>query len=509
MSLARRILGNTIAQVFGKVFVALIGLLTVKILTNYLDQTEFGAYTIAYEFLAIFAIGADLGLFTIAVKEMSEDESKIHKIMGNVLSLRTILSILVMVIAVAAAFLIPKYQGTQIPVAVAIGSISVVLSILNGTVSALLQVHLKMHFASLALIVGRLAGFLYLLGVVYIGYTDDTFMGLYQAMVAGVVTNVIMFAITTYYAEKLGKIRYEFDIKFWREVIFKALPYGLALILSTIYFRVDSLLLSLMKDQQEVAVYGLGMKILEIFTIIPLYFMNSVLPTLTRAAKETQATYNRIIQYAFDFLNLISMPMVAGVLVVAYPVIFVMSNADYLSRVSEGFYGSDIALQILIFAMLFSFLNVLFAFILIAVNKQAKLLYINAAMVIFNIVTNIMIIPSWGFRGAAFTSVITELLILILNARVAYTYLPYKINLGNFFKIIFSSIIMGIVVFYFVENFQAALQAKVIIFAIPLGVLVYGTLLIITGALTKDMLKLLLKNKTSVDPNTPRPGDNV
>lgn len=495
MSLARKVLTNTFAQVAGKLVVALIGLVTIRLLAQYLDEQQLGHYIAAYEFLAIFAIAADLGLFTIAVKEMSEDSKKMPLIIGNVLSLRTILSVVVMAIAVMAAFIIPKYQGTEIPFAVAIGSLSIILSILNGTLSSVLQVHLKMYWESLALILGRGFGLLYLFYIIYFVHTNDTTAGFYHAMLAGVFTNLIMIAITGFCASRLTTIRYRFDYQLWKEVLLKSLPYGLALILNTIYFRVDSLLIFFLKDARELAVYGVAMKILDAMAILPLYFMNSILPTLTRVVKETKETYNRIIQYAFDFLSVASLAMVGGIFTLAYPIIFIVSDEKYLSRLAEGFYGSDIALRILIFASLFSFLNVLFAFILIAVNKQVKLLYINATMVVLKIVSNLIIIPIWGFVGACVTSVITELLILIFNAYWARRYVDYSIKLKTLHKAVFAAILMSVAVHFFVQNYADLFQTKIILLAIPLGGVVYIGLLWLTKAFDLEMLRLLFARK--------------
>ncbi len=493
MSLARKILTNTFAQIGGKAIVALIGLVTIRLLAQYLDETEMGHYFAAYEFLAVFAIAADLGLFTIAVKEMSEDSKRMPVIIGNVLSLRTILSVVVMTIAVASAFIIPKYQGTEIPIAVAIGSISIVLSILNGTISSILQVHLKMYWESMALILGRLLGLGYLVYVIKIAYTHDTTLGFYHAMLAGVFTNMLMLAITTYFARRLTKIEYKFDFQLWKEVLLKSLPYGLALILSTIYFRVDSLLIFFLKDAKELATYGVAMKILDAMTILPLYFMNSILPTLTRVVKETKESYNRIIQYSFDFLSVASLALVGGVFTLAYPIIFVVSDEKYLSRLSEGFYGSDIALKILIFASLFSFLNVLFAFVLIAVNQQVKLLYINATMVVFKIISNLIIIPIYGFVGACVTSVITEFFILIFNAYWAKRYVDYSLSMKTFFKAVFATLLMSVILYFVIKIYGDTFGGKIILITIPLGGVIYLGSLWVTKAINKDMLALLFK----------------
>lgn len=493
MSVARKILSNTIAQVIGKVVVAFIGLAVVKISTNYLSLEGYGEYVLIYEFLAFFGIAADLGLFTIAVKEMSEDEKRIPQIIGNILSLRTILVVLTMGLAILTVFLVPKYADTRIPIGVAIASLTVFFTILNGTISSVLQTKLKMEIASITTVLGRIISLGLMIYVVFYGFKTDTNTGFYMLIAAGVVGNLAMLISTNYFVRKITPLKYRFDLDLWKEVLVKSLPYGLALILNTIYFRVDSILISVIKDQEEVGIYGVAMKMLEHFAILPLYFMNAVLPVLTRAVKEKSAKYKKIIRYAFDFLAAMAVPMVVGGVVLAFPIIFIISSPEYLSRLSEGFYGSDIAFQILIFALLFQFLNVLFAFILIAVNKQSRLLYINGAVVIFNIVTNIIFIPHYGFRGAALTSVISELMILIATWIVAKRYLEFSINLKNLAKIIFSALVMGVAIHYLQPFAYSLIENWSVLLLIPIGAGIYTVMLLITKTVDKEMLALLKK----------------
>lgn len=498
MSTARKILSNTIAQVLGKISVALLGLAVVKISTSYLSVEGYGEYILVYEFLAFFGIAADLGLFTIAVKEMSEDEKNIPKIIGNILSLRTILVVTTMALAIAAVFLMPNYAGTRIPLGVAIASITVILTILNGTISSVLQAKLKMQIASIATVLGKFISVGAMVYVVFYGFPNDTTTGFYMLLAAGILGNFIMLITTNYHVRKITTLKYQFDIQFWKSVLKKSLPYGIALILNTIYFRIDAILISVIRGSEEVGVYGVAMKMLEHFAILPLYFMNSVLPVLTKALKEKSEKYKEIIRYSFDFLAALAIPMVVGGVILAYPIIFIVSTPEFLSRLSEGFMGSDIAFSILIFALLFQFLNVLFAFILISIDKQTKLLYINGACVIFNLITNIIFIPKYGFAAAAVTSVLSELFILILTYFTAKKYLKFSINWLSLLKITVSAFVMGAVVkilqpisYGYIENWNVLLL-------VPLGMIIYAAMLFITKTVDKKMLRLLKKGETIV-----------
>lgn len=89
----KKIYTNTIAQIAGKIATALISIFMIKILTNYLDIAGYGLYSKIYNYLSIFAVIADLGLYTITVRELTQyqnDSKMMARIAGNVLSLRTL-----------------------------------------------------------------------------------------------------------------------------------------------------------------------------------------------------------------------------------------------------------------------------------------------------------------------------------------------------------------------------------------------------------------------------------
>ena len=331
MSIARKILSNTAAQLVGKAFMALLGIAVVKICTNYLSVKDYGEYVMIYEFLAFFGIAADLGLFTIAVKEMSKDESQTEKIIGNVLSLRTILVLITMIAAVIAVFLIQSYENTHIPFGVAIASVTIFLTIVNGTISSVLQSRLKMEYASVAMVAGKATSVAVMLYVVIWGFPNNKEAGFLMLIGAGIVGNLVMTLITNHYVKKITTLKYRFDFDVWKNVFIQALPYGIALILNTVYFRVNSMFISFIRGQEEVGVYAVAMRMLEQLTVLPLYFMNSVLPVLTRSLEEKNDKYKSIIKYSFDFLAAMAVPMAIGGIVLSTQIIRVVSSPEYLT----------------------------------------------------------------------------------------------------------------------------------------------------------------------------------
>ncbi len=511
MSIARKILENTFVQFGGKIITAVLSIFVLKMISGYLGTAGYGDYTTVYQYLAFFGIAADFGIFTITVKEMSKDTKKIPQILGNVMGMRTALALITMGLAAIVVFLIPSYSDTVIPMGVLIATLATIFTLLNGTVSTVLQVHLKMHYATIALIIGKVFSVGYIAAVVYYLFNTDTVTGFEHLIWAGVLGNLVMLIITTYFTRRYTKITYRFDYSYWKKIFITSLPYGVALVLNNIYFRLDVLLMTLILPHSvdladgtascateicgdtEAGLYGVGMRFLEMLIIIPVYYMNSVLPVMTRFLEEQSEKLKKIIQYSFDFLVATAAPIMVGGFILAVPIIRLISDEEFLSGTVHTF-GSDVAVQFLMFAMFFSFINALFGFTLVVLNRQKQLMYINLACVIFNLVSNLMVIPHWGFRGAAATSIICELFILAFTFAAVKKALHFRLEFGTMWKIFISSAVMGAVVYGSEIWLNGLWYIYKLALLIPLGGVVYGIMLLWTRAITPEM-QALLKRK--------------
>lgn len=493
MTIARKILSNTAFQIIGRAGVAVLSLAVIKIITSYLSVEKYGEYTNVYEFLALFAIIADFGLYTISVREMSKDEDNIPRLLGNILSIRVGVGVIVLTFLIIAGFLVPSHQGTQIPYAIMIATTAALIALINGTITSVFQVKYVMQKAAIAQIIGKIVQVGYMVLVAFVLFNADKFDGFYHLFLAGVFGNGAMLILTIYFVSKFTPIKFRFDGDQISYLLKQALPYGLALFLSNIYFRADAILIFNIRGSFENGLYGVAARILEALVILPIFFMNAVLPTLTKHIKEKRESYRKIIQYTFDFQLVLSLPFLVGGFILAKPLIRMISKPEFVSNVEAGFLGSDVALQIVLFSFVLVALNVIFNFTLIAIGKQSQLIWINGVCATFNVITNLIFIPMYGFRGAAFTTITSELLVFLLVFTTTKKFLPFTISLNRGMKIIFSALIMGVVVYALRDPLHGMIGNYHLAILIPLGAAIYGGSLFATKAVNKEILDLVRK----------------
>ena len=98
--------------------------------------------------------------------------------------------------------------------------------------------------------------------------------------------------------------------------------------------------------------------------------------------------------------------------------------------------------------------------------KEVTITKIYAIAAIFNVVLNFIMIPYFSYNGAATATVLSDLLIMIIQLYVIYK-LGYRVNrklLADLIKIIIGSSILGIALYILNLNMWIALPVGIVIY---------------------------------------------
>ena len=418
----KKIYTNTIAQIGGKVLTALISIAMIKILTGYLDIAGYGLYSKIYNYLSIFAVIADLGLYTITVRELSahkDDEKMVAKISSNVLTLRTISGACIIIFSLGIGYFIDGYNSKEAMIGIAITSIFTLLGLVNSSLMSYLQSILKTEFSIIANTGGKLLTLgIILLSAAFLDGVDHTekFM---LVMLAGLAGNLLMTVLTWWYANRWHPVRFGWNTTYIKHILIISLPYGLALFLNVIFFKVDVILLSVLEKPEladtAIALYSLPMKIVEVGMMYGTVFLNSLLPVLTDsiAKKDTEKT-QKLMHHAFLLLSIAGAGIAIFLFLLAPWVIRIISTDAFVHTAVMGYTSVD-AMRIVVWIFLVYFVSSLYTYALIARGEQRQMMYINAIVALINIVGNLIFIPMYSFIGSAWVTLVTQILLLMLT----------------------------------------------------------------------------------------------
>ncbi len=428
-TLYKKIASNTIAQIASKALTAIISIFLIGILTKNLPQELYGSYNKVFNYFGIFAFLADLWLYTITIREIARGIETKEKIIWNVLSLRILLWGIIAVFALWLAYFLPAYRDIYTFSALCVVSIFTIISLINSSILALMQSQMKMEFSLVSLVAWKLINIIlvwYFL-LVYFSSVESS----YSAFVSIFVIATIGIWLTTFlnflYAKNICSLRLRFDREYMQHIFKISLPYGIALFLSVVYFKVDIILLSLMEAPQKadisIALYGLPMKIIEVLMVLGWFYLNSLLPSLSSYVKEKKyQDISRLFSLSLKFLGALWIYIFLMGNLFKTEIIALIATQEYITP-SLSYYNSVDVLSVVFAVLIFHFLSLALIYILIAFEKQSILLKINICITLVNIIGNILIIPYYSFFGAAVITLISQILLMIISYSVVRKYI--------------------------------------------------------------------------------------
>jgi O-antigen/teichoic acid export membrane protein len=452
-STRRRVASNTAVQVAGKAAVLGMGLISIAVLTRYLGAGAYGRYTLALMYMQLFGVLADVGLYATVVREISKRPSRTDELVGNVLTLRLVLSLAVIALAAGFSLLLP--YPTDVRVAILIAGAPLLFGMLTSTFVGILQSKLRMGRAVVADVLGRAVA---LVLVLLVAALD---LGFYAVMAAAAGGTFATLVVTSLLTRRLASVRLRRDPHVWRTLLTAALPLGLALAINAVYFRADTLIISLYEPYTEVGLYTLAYRILELALVVGAVFLNTTFPLLSDAVAHDEPRALRTIQLSIDLFVMLGAPLVAGGLILAPDIIEIAGGAE--------FKGAAAPLRILLAAGALAWINGVFGYALIAKDRQASALWLNAGALLFNVGLNFLLIPRWGIVVAAVVTLASEIVILAgsyILMRRHFDFFPIPRTL---LSALLAAIAMGAVLW-------ALIDAPVLVL-VPLGALVYGAVL--------------------------------
>jgi O-antigen/teichoic acid export membrane protein len=395
--LTLRLAANSLVQAIGGGLGALISFFTFVAVTRGLGPEAFGDLTAALVFLYLPVVLAELGFTTTVVREISREPERTEAAMRASIPLRALVSAAVIGAAVGLGMAMPFSDRTK--VAILISSIGAFLTLMTVSVVPVLQAQLKMHWAVAGNLAGRLATLVLTLAALGVG------LGFKSIVAAQVIGLAVTFLVYLVIVVRLVPLRPIVDPAYWRTLLTTSVVLGLAVALAQIYFRIDTLLIALLRDSVEVGLYGAAYKFIELSEFVSAAVGASVLPPLARFVAVGDPRAQRLVQRAFDVVVAAAAPLAVGMLVFAPEIIRLTAGSEFGE-------ASD-ALRLLAPYVLFSFVGGLFWRTLLATGRDRRLLSIALSVLSFNVTLNLIFVPMYGFEAAAAVAVVSEICALV------------------------------------------------------------------------------------------------
>ncbi len=475
MTSSKRIAKNTFVILVSEAISLLLSFIFIAVLAQYLGVKHYGIYTFAFAFVALFKTFFDFGLNTLIVRETARNQINTQYYLANAFAIEVLFSVFFVVAIPLIAYLIgyPLETVFIVCIAAAIAAIDT----FSGLNYAFFKAYEIREYEAYTKIAGKLVFITLGFVSIYLGFD------LPQIVTLFIISSVISFLLSYGFIHAhICPLTLNVRPRHWISLMKLAFPFALSILLIEIYFNIDMTMLSYLQGDEPVGLYSVAYRFITIFLIIPAAFTLSIFPVYSRLFEHAGDGLHIAFHKSVEYLLVLSIPISIGITIIADNII--------LAFFGEMYSDSIIALQILIWVIAFLFVNYTCNSILQSILKPNLCISSLIISAIFNIALNALLIPVYSYKGAAFATVATEILLLSL-----YTY--HLKNNGirfNFFKFISTPVIAGLFMalsIYVVKSLMAAypdiLQMLIVI---PLGMLVYVLSLIKIRKFDRDDLAI-------------------
>ncbi|MFA6296306.1 MAG: flippase [Patescibacteria group bacterium] len=426
----KRLLFDTMFALSANTIFKVLNAIIVIVLANYLGPDKYGIYSTAIAFIGIFLVFSDMGLRMLLIQEGSKDIKKAPVYFGNAIIFQSILTVLVIPIL----FITSKLFGYS--------HITVILILVLGPALFLIE-QSRVSWAVLRLkninnsvsISEVLQGFASLGAIFFITKLSDTPTNqtLFYIAISQLVINFVYFIVLFIYASK-AVFKPEFALKALKGMLKKSYIFALSELFFTVYFQVDQIVISIIKNAQDVGFYSAPFKVIIFFLFIPRILVRISRPFMYKLFYGGMDKYKRINIFFHRYYSAIGIPLGILTILLAQPIILFLFKEKYSASIP--------VLKVFGWFIMFYFISVASSQSLTTLLKQKTLTKIQATTVILNLILDIIFVCYFGFVGAAYATLIVQIIASCLFIYFDAKYMQEKII--NIIKPLFSIIAAGI-----------------------------------------------------------------
>ncbi len=472
MALGRKLAYNVSVNVVVKVATTALSLVGIGIMTRYLGTAGFGDYATVLAFFALFVALSDFGLYQITAREIGKQNAQEEeRTINRVFALRLCISGITALIAIAITPFLP--YNTMVRGGIAIVAVAFFFGSSYGILNSVFQKHLRMDLIVIAEFCGKA---LQIGWIAIAAHQDAGFLWVVGGMAAGLGFN---FLSALWLVRRFIRLTPIWDSAHAAAFVRMALPLGAAAIVTFFYFKIDTLLLSVLQDAHSVGIYGAAYKILENLIFFPAMVMGLMLPILSRT--HGTPAFSEYANKTLKVFVVIILPLLVGIFLRAEDIMRIVGGADF------AYMESAAVLRILSLALAAIFFGQFFTTLLVVGALQTRLLIALSIAAVINVTGNMILIPRAAHMGAAIMSAITEWAVVILCGAIVVYYMKYSPRIPQFLRIVSATAILTAVLF--------ATRDLSIFSAMAIGGVVYMGALSLTRAISVAEIRSIIERK--------------
>lgn len=451
----RRAGRDVLVQVVARAANLALGIVVTALVVRTLGEAGYGEWSTILATLSMLGYLTTFGLQDVAVRQAAGDPEHEPDWLGALIVVYAALSL--PVIAIGVVVLIAVHESQEMLVA---GMI--LLATFPVTLVAPLAVAFRLRLRNgIAMAILTFNSVFWGAAVVAIHALGGGLVALAIAMSA---TSALSSILTLTAALRLTRVHLRPSREAVVRLVRVGTPVGLSGLLVLAYARIDQVLVFEIAGSREAGLYGAVYRLLESAHFIPGSLLTTLAPLMAAAWPRDPERLLRLARASVEYLAMGSLGFLVFAALTAEPVVRFLFGPEFAPAAP--------ALPVLGAAFVVISFGYLTDNLILVLGRQRRLIPIAFGGLVLNVAANLALIPRYGFMGAAWATLATELFVELLGIVVVMRALGLRrLRVGRIGRIVTAAALF------------AAYLGTLRLVGAPLGVLVAAALLVYPGLL--------------------------
>lgn len=386
------IIGEQILQVFVSLIV---GVLTAR----YLGPSNYGALNYTASFVTFCTSLATLGMEGVVIKKIIASPEDEGTYMGSCMFFRFVSAILSTCLITITVFFLNPGEPIKV-ILVLLQSLQLIFQAVY-ILDSWFQRYLKSKYISIGKMLACIIVALY---KVYLLVTAKSII--WFAFSNSLTYIIVAISLYMFY-RKENAPKMKVSIPLGKEVLSESYHFILSGLMTAIYSQMDKIMIGKMLTDMDVGLYTTATAICSMWIFIPTAIINSFRPTIMVIKQSgNQAFYKKRLEQLYSLIIWLCIFVSIVVCIFGPLIIRILYGESYMGAIET--------LRISIWSETFAMIGTARGIWILCENKNKYVKYYLVIGAIVNVILNALLIPVYGINGAAFATLITQIVTSII-----------------------------------------------------------------------------------------------
>jgi len=398
-----------------------------------LGSESWGVFFNITSFTLILQVINDFGLQNYNNTLVAKHSSLIKRLFPNIISLKIILSVVYLASTLLIGYFY-HFKGSAFLLLIIV-ALTQVISSFNLFLRSNLTALGRYKKDSVLSIFDRLLLVAILLSIFFIPFLPK--LDIYHFALYQVVCVLATALLGLYFLrDEIAGISLRFKKSHLLFILKKSMPYALMLLLTSLYTRMDAILLPrLIADgNYETGVYGAGFRLLDMCNMFAFLFAGLLLPMFSKSIHTGQPV-RPLLRIGYQLMWVYTWTAVTVSIAFRNEIMALL-----LPRIGDAYHADTMAMlmvNLLSFGVVY-----VYGTLLVALGENRRLNLLFALATVCNIALNLILIPRYKAIGACMASVATQLIVAVTEVFLVHCRREFKISTRQIIKFLLYSILV-------------------------------------------------------------------